>query len=170
MAQLLGVLILMPSGVCYEANYISLLEIPHGSDLDRVASLIAYCRLSEIDWAWVAPAQGCDTCQFSSGKSPTFFHGVWCRQGVFWWQRHTWDWGRAHSNWALTGSSSLRFETASILALDTYVDTVKGVAQVGSSSLVSGLVADDKDWKLGDSLLPKHAAVLARLHVDLTAI
>lgn len=51
-----GVLVPSPSVVCQEVVDISLLQILCGSDFDPYASLIARNRSSEVDWAWIVPA------------------------------------------------------------------------------------------------------------------
>lgn len=52
-----GVLVPLPSCDRRKIDDICLLEILFGRGFGPVASLIAYSRSSQVDWAWVEPAQ-----------------------------------------------------------------------------------------------------------------
>lgn len=48
-----GVLVLLASSVRHEVNDDDLLETIRGSSFNPVASLIAFCQSSKVDWAWL---------------------------------------------------------------------------------------------------------------------
>lgn len=50
-----GVLARLPSGVCFEVDDIGILQFLGGSEIDPVASLIAYSRSYKVYWAWFEP-------------------------------------------------------------------------------------------------------------------
>lgn len=56
----------LPSGALREGDDIDLLEIICGNVFDPVRCLIAYRKLSDVDWAWVEPLQRWYSYQFSS--------------------------------------------------------------------------------------------------------
>lgn len=56
------------SGVSREVDDIGLLQVIRDCNFDSAALLIAYNRVSEVDWVWVEPAQRFNPYQLSSGQ------------------------------------------------------------------------------------------------------
>lgn len=52
-----GMLVPSPPGERREMGDIGLLKIIGGSVFDPVAAFIAYCRYSDVGWAWIEPVQ-----------------------------------------------------------------------------------------------------------------
>lgn len=62
------ILVPLPSGVRREVHEIGVVAIICRSIFDPIASIIAYSRSSEANWAWIDPAQRRIHIQFSSGR------------------------------------------------------------------------------------------------------